>query len=119
MLYNGLISSYTAATDVVTLAANVSTYLVTGYALADLANGYMTLGKYSTTHSKLPDTAERYINEYMNWKIFRRDSSSDSDETNMELKEIEQEIVNSFHMPDKTVKSFPIADYSLLIPSFE
>lgn len=119
MLYNGVISSYNSTTDAITLAANVSTYLVTGYALADLANGYFTLGKYSTTHSKLPDAAERYLQEYVNWKIFRRDSSNDSSETNMELKEIEQEILASYALADKTVKLFPVSDYSLLIPGIE
>lgn len=119
LLYNGVISSYNAATDVITLAANVSTYLVSGVTLADLANAYITLGKYSTTHSKLPDEAEGYFIEWVNRKLHAVDSSVQFADTDEMLKEIESTIVQSYRRPDKDVKPFPTVDFDLLITEYD
>lgn len=112
MLYNGVISSYNASTDALTLAASVSTYLVPGYSLANLTDGFITLGKYTTTHSKLSDEAERYLTEYTTRRIFKRESSDDAVAIDAELEPIEQELINSYKIADKDVKPIPITDYS-------
>lgn len=119
LLYNGVISSYNAANDELTLKANVSTYLVSGYAPSDLADGYLTLGKYTTTHSKLPDEAEGYLIEWVNRKLHAVDSSNQFADTDQMLKEIESTIVASYRRPDKDVKLFPTHDFSLLIPEYD
>lgn len=116
-LYNGVISSYNAGTDVITLKANVSTYLVSGVALADLADCYLTIGKYTTTHSKLKDPAERYLTAYANWKILGRDAAtkakSESFETEVNL--IEQELVRSYQEADKDEDQITIVNDELLL----
>lgn len=118
MLYNGVISSYNAGTDTLTLVADVSTYLVSGFALADLANGYLTLGKWSTTHSSLPDECERYITAYVNKAIFKRESSDKTGGEDADLNDILQDIVSSFKIPDKDVKPIPILDFTMFDLSY-
>lgn len=93
MLRNGLISSYNATTDDLTLAANVSTYLVTGYTLANLADGYLTVGKNTTTISKLPEDTERYLIAYARWMLFERKSSTDTADNSSILGAIENDVV--------------------------
>lgn len=95
MLYNGKISSYNATTDVITAAANISTYLTGSYTLANLANGYLTLGKFSTTHSKLPDESEKFLIAYTHWKIKKRESSNDSGEQGGELDSMEKDVLSA------------------------
>lgn len=112
MAYNIVISSYTAGTDAVTTAANVDTYLLGSYTLANLADGYVTIGKYTTTHSKLCEDAERYLIEYINRRIATRENSSARVAIDPQLQEIEQEIVRSYKIADKDVKPIPIYDYS-------
>lgn len=118
MLYNGVVSSYSPSTDTITLAANVSTYLVTGYTLANLSGAYITLGQYTTTHSKLPDEAERFLSEYMAKRVFKRESSKDSIEIDKELLAIELDIVALYENPDEDIKRIPDSDYNYLLYSF-
>ena len=75
---------------------------------------YVVAGKYATTHSELPDIAERYLLAFAEWRVQRRDSSNDSTETNQELKEMEAEIVLSYSRADSDVKAVPILDTSYL-----
>jgi len=111
MLYNGLVASYNGGTDTLTLAANVSTYLETGYALADLDAGYLTIGKYTTTHSKLVEDAERYLVEYTNRRMFKREVK----DSTTDLTEIEDEIVANYRVPDMDIKEIPISDYDHML----
>lgn len=115
MLRNGVISSYNAANDELTLAANVSTYLVTGYTLADLANGYLTVGKWTSTHSALHDDCERYITEYVNRRLYKRDSRNDTGLIENELQDIEKDIVDSYKNADHTIKPIPLVDEDILV----
>ena len=117
LLYNGIISSYSS--NVITLTDNVSNYLQTGVALADLDNAYITLGKYTTTHSELPNEAEDYFVEWVNRKLHNIDSSEQFAETDQILTELRDTIVASYYIPDKDVKDFPVSDFDLLIPGYE
>lgn len=119
LLYNAVIQSYNSGTDVLTLTSNVENFLVSNKTLADLANGYLTLGKYTTTHSKLPNEAENFFIEWVNRKLHNVDDSDQFDETDMLLQEIANTIVASFKFPDKARKRFPIYDFDLLIPEYE
>lgn len=113
LLYNGVVSSFSSPT--ITLTADVEDYLVTGKTLADLDNAWVTVGKYSTTHSALPNEAEAYLIEWVNLKLHNIDSSDQFQETNQVLKDISNSIVASLKMPDKARKRFPIDDFDLLI----
>lgn len=95
MLRNGLIDSYDAPTDVLTLVADVDTYLVGSYTLADLADGFLTVGKYTTTYSKLPDACERYLVHYLAAQLFRKDSSNDYENALALVADIETDTIKA------------------------
>lgn len=110
LLYNGKISSYDSGTNTITGAANISTYLVSGYTLANLASQYITFGKYSTTHSKLPEPCERYLEVYLQKRALTLDESETSLEEDAELKMIESDILNSYTEESRDVDYIPILD---------
>lgn len=113
LLYNGLVVSAIGTT--LTLAANVSTYLVSGGTLAGLANGYITTRAWSTTHSKLPDNCERYLTTYMQKRAMTTDESETSVEEDVELKTIEGDIVMSFAESSRDIKYIPVVDDEIMI----
>lgn len=108
MLRNGLVSSWLSPN--ITLAANVSTYLVGSYTLANLANGFITFGAYSTTHSKLPDICERYIKVWMQKRAMSHGESNSSMEEDGELKTIELDILNQYADETNDIREIPIID---------
>lgn len=57
---------------------------------------YVVAGENASTHSKLPDSLERYLIAAAALKIFKRDSSGDSAEQTAELVAMEKEIVDSY-----------------------
>lgn len=117
LLYNGIISSWSSPT--ITLTGNVSDYLESGVALADLDNAWVTVGKWTSTHSSLPNEAEGFLIEWVNRKLHNMDSSEQFDDTDDLLAEIRDTIVASYELPDKEVKPFPISDFDLLIPEYD
>lgn len=57
---------------------------------------YIVPGKYSSTHTALPESVERYLKAYCAWKIMKRDSSVDYSEQQEELLAMESEIVDAY-----------------------
>lgn len=108
MLRAARVSSFSTAT--LTLAANVSTYLVAGYALSDLAGGIITLGQHSTTTSKLPHDCERYLLTYAQKRILTIGESNTSVEEDMELKMMETEILKAFNDEVREPAEIPVLD---------
>lgn len=108
MLRNGIVASWSSPNF--TLAANVSTYLVGSYSLANLANGSITFGKYTTTFSKLSDTCERYLQTYVQKRILTLDESNTSLEEDLELKAMEEEISATYTDETRDVELIPILD---------
>lgn len=106
-MYNVPFTSYASGTGIFTLSAFT---FASGESAA--IGDYVTLGRYTTTHSKLCEDAERYLTEYVNRRIFKRDSSSDAADVDTELNDIEQELITSYKIADKDIKEVPIADYS-------
>ena len=117
MLYNGVVSSFSSPT--LTLTANVDTYLVSGYSLSDLDNGFITSGKYTTTHSKFPNEATGFFNEYVNRKLNNVEDSAIYGLTSEQLTDQEMMIVSAMKLPDKARKVFPIVDHEMLILDYE
>lgn len=115
LMRNGIVSSYNASNDELTLAANVSTYLRTGVTLANLADGYLVLGKWASTHSELSNDCERYITEYVTQRLYKRDSSNDAAIVTDEMKEMERDIVDGYKVPDKDPKPIPVYDRDILV----
>lgn len=75
---------------------------------------YVVMGKYATTHCQLDDSCERYLIAHTDWKVLKRDSSSDSQEQNDELKDMIMEIVESYKDADEDVSFIPILDAEYL-----
>ena len=107
MLRNALVSSYNAGTKTITLAANVSTYLVGSYALSNLASGIVVLGIYSTNISQLPDSCERYLIHSAAADVFGKDSSNDFARQRDKADEILKEIVETFKAQTSEVQFIP------------
>jgi hypothetical protein len=108
MLRNGLVASW--STPDISLAADVSTYLVGSYTLANLAGGFITFGAYSTTHSKLPDICERYIKVWMQKRAMSHGESNSSMEEDGELKTIELDILNQYADETNDIQEIPVID---------
>lgn len=110
VLRNGIISSYNSGTRVLTLAANVSTYLVTGKVLTDINGCFVTVGKYTTTRSKLPDICERYLRTFAAKRAMQTDKDSTSTEEDSEMVRMEEEILEFYNDETPDVDEFPILD---------
>jgi len=93
-------------TGVVTVASGFTFSATETIAVGD----YVTLGAYSSTNSDLPDVCERYIVDFMIWKLEKRDSSGASPEISQELRDQEDDIITSFGMPDDDVSYVTILD---------
>lgn len=112
MLYAGAVSS--CVTTTLTLLANVSTYLVSGYTLANLANGYVTIGRYSTTHSKLPDMCERYILTYVQKRAYHKETHEGSLFEDSELMRMQDSILSLYAEKTEDITEVPILDSGIL-----
>ncbi len=84
------------AVDGSTGAVTVNSSFVYASGETAAAGDYVVSGKYATTHAQLPETCERYLISYMAWKVFRRDSNTDSGEQSGELQEMLSDIVSAF-----------------------
>jgi hypothetical protein len=98
----------------ITVVGNVADYLVSGATLADLAFQNITIGKYTTTHSKLPKICERYLITYMAKRALAKDSSSQAGIEDGELARMEAQILESFAQPTEDVYTIPILDRRIL-----
>lgn len=77
---------------------------------------YIVLGAYSSTHSDLPIVCERYVVDFMIWKLEKRDSNSKSPEISEELMAQEADILSSFSESDHDVSGVAILDNQYLDP---
>jgi hypothetical protein len=68
---------------------------------------YVLAGRYASSHFQFAESIERYIRAYANWKVLKRDASSDSTEALQELAEMEQGIVNSYAELSDDIRLIP------------
>ncbi len=103
--YNAVVASWTESTRTLVFTGATTT-------VGTIAVGsYITIGKYTTTHSKLPRKAERYLITYGVWKMLKRDSSIDAVEQNQELVGIEQDIISGYSLNFLGAKPTPGATF--------
>lgn len=98
--------SIDTSTGVVTLTSNHTYSSGESIAVGD----YIVGGKDTSTHSRLPRNVERYLIQFAAWKIFKRDSSTDSAEQLQELLAIESEILESFGEIQEDLHEIAIID---------
>lgn len=108
--YNVPVTAYDTGTRVITVTSHTlaSTESIT-------AGDFVTLGRYSTTHSKLSESCERYLIAYAAWKILKRDSSDDSREQQSELSSMEEDIVKAYADNSRDVEGIPILNEELFL----
>lgn len=88
--YNAQIADYDSSTRIITLTSSPTTSGTIS------AGDYITLGRYSTTHSKLPDECEDFLINFADWKLKKGDSSEDSIEANQEMVMLMDDIIAQF-----------------------
>ena len=105
--YNIPVASYVTATNVLTPRAGYT--FQTGETIA--AGSYLTLGKYSTTHSDLPDDCETYLIHYAAEACLQQESSTDVVGQSQRLMAIEEGVVKAFKAQSGEVHYFPTLNY--------
>lgn len=71
---------------------------------------WVCVGQYSTTHSQLDDSCERYLIAHTDWKILFRDSSTDQIEENKELTQMITDIMEAYTEADEDVDGITVLD---------
>lgn len=113
-MYNIPISAYDSGTGAVTIQGGTFTY---GTGETAAVGDYVTVGRYTTTHSKLKDPCERYIQAYCNWVILGRDTASQSKAQYYvtQMEEIKAELVRSYQEADKDGGDINISNMELML----
>ena len=75
---------------------------------------WVCAGSYSSTHCELSNNVERYLVDFMIWKVEKRDSSTTSQEISQEIKDQEFEITTSYANPTDDVVRPAILDAQYL-----
>ena len=89
-----------------TLTVRSSFTFETGETIA--VGDYVVLGENATTHLQMPQICEKYLIEYGTWKMFMRDSSSDSQEQGGVVSALETDIVDAFAEISGDVDRVPV-----------
>ena len=71
---------------------------------------YVCLGAYSTTHSQLPETCERFLLMFGYKRVFLRDCSNDYIAQDKELQDLMNEIMEVIGMESSDVEYVPLLD---------
>lgn len=79
------------------------------------AGDYVVAAPDGSNSSELPDSLERYIVNFMNWKALKRDSSGDSAEAQAEILALEAEIVESFSDVDDDIHRIPLINNAFIV----
>lgn len=91
--YNIPVGNYNTGTNTLTPTAGFTFEAGSGDTIA--VGDYVVFGKYTTTHSQLPDDAERYLIHYCAEMIFHRDSSTDVSKQSEKLQAMETDIIKA------------------------
>lgn len=75
---------------------------------------YITVGKYTTTHSDLPVNCERFIVAYGSLLALKQDSSADWQDEAATIQTMKSDILDSFGDVDEDVKDYPVLDTEIL-----
>lgn len=70
---------------------------------------YLVFGEYASTHHELDEQVERFLTQWVIWKLFKRDSSqADTAAIEGELKSIEDDIIDSYKGIDEGLVTQPV-----------
>jgi hypothetical protein len=114
LMYNIPVDNYDPVTGIVSIGTATTTFPIQPGETAPIG-AYVTIGKYTTTHGKLNDLCERYMAQYTEYKIFRRDSSSDANEAKNDMKETLKEISISYAETPRDDTDIAISNSNLIV----
>jgi len=97
---SGVVSFFSGFTYESTETITVGDYLVGGY--------------YSSSHSELPDTCERFLISYSQKRVLSRDSSNDAGDAKSDMEEMRADIISAFAQPSGDINEVPVTDYDYL-----
>jgi len=106
-VYNIPVGSYVTGTNTLTPAAGFTFQTGETFAPGD----FVTFGKYSTTHSKLPDECETYLVHYAVEQLLHTDSSDDTPRESAILQRLEQGILTASRGQTAEVARIPQVDW--------
>jgi hypothetical protein len=76
-----------------------------------IASEYITLGKYTTTHSKLPANCRRYLSTYVQIAVQDRDTLDVPVSQDKRLMSMEGSLIATFSLLDKNNMEIRVSDY--------
>lgn len=106
-MYNIPVTAYNTSTGDFTIAGGSYTF-ASGETGA--TGQYITIGQYSTTHSKLPESCERYLKIYAQKRLLTKDSNNNSIFEDSELKTIEADILANYANASEDIEEIAILD---------
>lgn len=104
--YNAPVTTYDTNSRTLTFDSGVSTSNGT-ISIGD----WVTYGKWTTTHSQLPDDCERFLLAYAAWKVLKRDSTDDAALQEQELIAIENDILSALKDTKRQREAIPVSNY--------
>lgn len=111
-MYNIPIVGYNETTGVVAVK-DTSFQYQTGETVA--VGSYVTVGEYTTTHGKLNHLCERYMAQYMEYKMFRRDSSNDANAARDDMRETMKEIKENYAETPRDDADITVSNSELMV----
>lgn len=103
--YNVVVSDYDSGTRTITIPSQT----LTG-GVAD----YVTVGRYTTTHSKLPDEAERFIKLYAQKRVMHTDENTGSTLEDAEVQAALNDILQTFADITQDIEPIPVVDWEIM-----
>jgi hypothetical protein len=110
----GVVKAYNIPVTSATISAITIPSHTLGTDESITAGDYVTIGKYTTTHSKLSDACERHLVAYMVWRILMRDDKKRARDKEQEYLSIESDIIAGYSDITRDVEFIPILDSELL-----
>jgi len=106
------VTAYDSASGQFTLKTSPHVY---GAGESIVVGSYVTVGQYTTTHSKLNHLCERYLAQYAAYKIFGRDSSDDAAAMRDDMRETLKEIQTSYQEAPRDENDIFIDNKDLIV----
>jgi hypothetical protein len=107
--YNVEYTSYDSGTGAFTLPAHTRTGTTT-----ITTDDFVTVGRYTTTHSDLPNNCERFLIAYGSLLALKTDSSQDWQDEVQVMQTMKADIIDSFGDVDEDITDYPVLDGDLL-----
>lgn len=108
----GILLSSTGITGAGPYTVNVDSSFVYESGETITSGDYIVSGAYASTHHQLDDQVERFLNQWVILKIFKRDTSvNDVQLLESEVAILENDIIESYSHSEEDVRTPPVVNY--------